>query len=83
MLSFRLFLVHVKRNFCDAQITGCPVDYCQPAEYLCLLSQDPYMSKMTTLAHTSILTKMYILYKKELIYNFPKLGLLPIFLQNT
>ena len=27
------------------------------------------MSKMATLAHTSILTKMYILYKNELIYN--------------
>ena len=32
------------------------------------------MSKMTTLAHTSVLTKMYILYKKELIYNYPKTG---------
>ena len=37
------------------------------------------MSKMATLAHTSILTKMYILYKNELIYNYPKLGIYPNF----
>ena len=38
------------------------------------------MSKMAKLAHTSILTKMYILYKKELIHNYPKLSLLPIYI---
>ena len=32
------------------------------------------MSKMTTLAHTFILIKMYIVYKNELIYNYPKTG---------
>ena len=37
------------------------------------------MSKMATFAYTSILTKMYILYKKELIYNYQKLGLYPYF----
>ena len=29
----------------------------QPAEYHCLIPKDPYKSKMTILAHTSILTK--------------------------
>ena len=40
------------------------------------------MSKNGHLGLHIILTKMYILYKKNLITIYPKLGLLPIILQN-
>ena len=83
---FRVWRIKVREgnyDFCDTLNPGGLVDHRQPTEYLCLISRDPYMSKMATLAHTYILIKMYILYKKELIYNYPKLGLLPRFLQNT